>query len=159
MASRERAIVEALATLLRGIAGTGGYVFDFSGTDKVVIGAPPTENALVPRVFLSPRGTSVEPGGALNLRQRSFEVEIWGFASPTSQTGSERCLIALDLAAELRTKIETELASPSLRLGGLVYDFGVQTEGVDGARSGFGDVGCAHLVVTCLWDATIGSAL
>lgn len=152
MAARSRQILEAVQTALGAVDGTGGYTYDLSGSNAVVLFDGPPRSP--PFVNLSAaRGVSAEHGLSLGDYKRTMVVEVFGCVSG-SDTPGDRGLDALDLADDITAALEADRS-----LGGLAVDLTVRLVGVAGMVERAPGLGACALEVEIYWYAHSGQGL
>jgi len=106
VAADARTIVGLVLARLAEINGAGGYTYDVSGTDQVILDRPITADRL-PMVAVYPRGiTTVREGVPLGYHGRLLTVEILGFVTYAADTAQSAVYAAMDFADDIATAIE-----------------------------------------------------
>ncbi len=154
MASDTRAIVGAVVSALQGIDGTGSYVHDLSGTDRVQIGRPTPESQRLPGCWVAIASLDSEHGPELGGYLRRLVVEVEARAPATADTTSERTLIAADLLDDVAAALEADRS-----LGGRVNDLLLTGIALAGDEAGIPGVALAMARVEIEWWATSGAGV
>lgn len=154
MGSKARTVLGALKAALQAADGTGGYVYDLSGTDAVRMERGRAENTRLPVVFMALEGLDGEGAPTLGEYRRTMVVAIEGRVSPESQTPEERALAALDLLDDICTALEADRG-----LGNRVLDIVISGTTVDGDEVGLTNLGIVYAQATIHWDASSGEGV
>lgn len=146
MASNVRAIIAAVKTRLALVNGSGSYVHDLSGNDRVKVGRPTPADGRYPCVWLAQGPLSSNHDADLTGYRREFVIDIEGRTTASSDSPEERGLIAADLLDDIVTALEGDRT-----LGGTVLDITVDGMAVDGDEVGVAGVALMVAQLHCWW--------
>jgi hypothetical protein len=98
------------------VDGTGTYVYDVSGTDQVVHGQAFQPHRLPGVYVFFISATSRQDGGrtVLTRYDRQLLAQVEGWVPTDSATPGEAMLDALDLGADIRRALESDLTLGSI---------------------------------------------
>jgi len=156
---REREIVDQIVSNLQGINGsTGGYTFDISGSDQVIIGDQFNPVRLpCAYVFVGGVETNQEAGiTILTQYDRSMSVNIIGFVNAANDNPGELMLRSLDFQSDVMKCLESDR---SLGNGGTVLadDLEISGRTFRGADLDLPMTGIAALIVTVKYRQDAGT--
>ena len=133
MGSTERSILTRLKTNLEAVDGTGGYNYDFSAADSVIIGSIHVGTApKAPGIYIHPlRINSSRNAGRTLLRNydRECTVQIDVFVPRTSEASDNAVLAAVDAVSDVMRAIELD---PDVN--GLARDVELDVTAYDGEQ-------------------------
>ena len=146
---RERNIVDQIVSNLQTINGSGGYTYDLSGSDQVVIGDQFNPIRL-PCAYVFVRGVETrQEAGITVLTQydRTMTVNIIGFVNAQNDNPGEMMVRALDFQSDVMKCLESDR---SLGNGGTVLADDIEISGrtFRGADLDLPSTGIAALIVT-----------
>ena len=152
MASKQRAVRDAVATALAGVNGSAPYTYDLSATGAVIKGPQIFPARSLPTANVhSPRFTSVA-GLQLGWRTRTIVVDVVGRVGASSDSSADREGNAADLADDMAAALETD---PTL--GGIVHDLEITAGSADGSALDMYELGICSLTVTTTVEVTGGT--
>lgn len=159
--SRERNIVDQVVANLQTINGSsGGYTYDLSGSDQVIVGDQFNPIRLpCAYVFVGGVDTVQEPGvTVLTQYDRTMTLNIIGFVNATNDSPGELMLRALDFQSDVMKCLESDR---SLGNGGSVLcdDLEISGRTFRGSDLDLPMTGIAALIVSIRYrqDAGTGS--
>ena len=157
--SRERNIVNQIVDNLQGINGsTGGYTYDLSGDDQVIIGDQFNPIRLpCAYVFVGGVDPVQEPGiTVLTQYDRTMTVNVIGFVNATNDSPGELMLRSLDFQSDVMKCLESDR---SLGNGGTVLCDDIEISGrtFRGADLDLPMTGIAALIVSVRYRQDAGT--
>ena len=155
MKSTMREVLEAIRTTLRGVDGSGAYTYDLSDTaDRVHVGAPPTQPAVVPSVWIhsATMQGSQGQGTPLGMYRREFGCVIAGYVGAADDSPGARVLAAADLADDIHRALESNRS-----LSGHVLDLTVTSAPINGEDLGLPSLGFVGAEVSAYWRVETGA--
>lgn len=127
----EWTILDRIKSTIQGITPGGGYNFDFSATDAVIVGQGPSIPDVLPFACIAWAGNRTVHGARLGKYTPTTTLVI-GAMVPSSADGSgSRTRAALQAAYDIRKALETNrmlMSSPPSSADGVVYDLIVSSE-------------------------------
>tara|TARA_R100001443_G_scaffold70458_2_gene78747 strand:+ start:59 stop:523 length:465 start_codon:yes stop_codon:yes gene_type:complete len=154
MGSTERDIVNRIKTNLAGITGDS-YNFDFSASDRVVIGAE-AEPIRVPCIYIHPITVSTsQAAGRTRLQNydREFTLQIDVFVPATSAAPGVGLLAALDAGSDIMKALEADRSLGSVG----VRDIEVDASSWDGFELDRPGIGISTLQVKVIYTERAGT--
>lgn len=124
----EWSILEAFRTTIAAATTAGGYNFDLTGTDQVVVGEAPFGPDLLPFVAIAFGGNRTEHGPRLGQYKPTTTVIIGAMAAYTADTPASRTQAVLQLGYDIRRALELARNDPGSTLMALVLDLIVTSE-------------------------------
>ena len=157
--SRERDIVEQVVSNLESINGTsGGYTFDLSGGDQVIVGDQFNPIRLPCAYVFVSRTDTIQEAGVTRLDQydRTMILFVVGFVQATNDNPGELMLRALDFQSDIMKCLESDR---SLGNGGTVLcdDLEVSGQTYRGADLDVPSLGIAALEVKIKYRQIAGT--
>ena len=157
--SRERDIVNQLVSNLEGINGSsGGYTYDLSGGDQVIVGDQFNPIRLPCAYVFVSRTDTVQDAGVTRLDQydRTMIAFVVGFVQATNDNPGELMLRALDFQSDIMKCLESDR---SLGNGGTVLcdDLEVSGQTYRGADLDVPSLGIAALEVKITYRQVAGT--
>ncbi len=153
--SRERNIVNRLKTDLEGINGSsGGYTYDLSGDDQVIIGDQFNPIRL-PCLYLFIGTTTTEQAAGRTLLtqyDRTMTAFVVGFVQATNDNPGELMLRALDLQSDIMKCLESDRG-----LNGYCSDLEVAGQTYLGGELDLPSLGIAALEVKITYRQDAGT--
>ena len=153
--SRERNIVDRIKTTLSGINGSsGGYTYDLSGDDQVIIGDQFNPIRLPCAYVFVGNTQTAQTAGRTILRQydRTMTAFIVGFVQAGSDNPGELMLRALDFQSDIMKCLESDRS-----LNNNADDLEIAGQTYRGAELDAPSLGIAALEVRIFYRQTAGT--
>ena len=155
MSADARTVIAAVKTRLQLINGAGGYVYDLSAADQVVLHAPvtPTTMPCLGVYFLDMRSEQQAGREPLGYYRRTLRVAILGFVAGVSDSPSDRMLAAADLLDDISTALESDRTLGT----SVALDVIIQGEALSGSEDDLpSTVGIVQAVAEIWWRVRTG---
>lgn len=104
--SGEYLLLDAVRDRLAGVTPGNGYTYDLSATDQIVIGDAPVYPDRLPMVSVAYVRTEQQHGRALGQYVAKTTVLVGAVATYTADLRETRAKAALDLASDIRQRLE-----------------------------------------------------
>ena len=152
MGSTEVDILNQVKSNLQGITG-GSYNFDFSASDRVVIGQD-QEPVRVPSLYVHPISVATsQPSGKVNLRSylREFRLQIDAFVPSTSSAPGTGLYAALNAGSDVMKALDRSLSSVGVR------DVQIDMSAWDGHELDRPGIGVCSMQVKIIYSEVAGT--